>query len=110
VIAQPIDYVLIIWFVLAGLSTAYVAYDQFTNNPEPTVMKWELVLVTLYMGPLGLQLYVMADKKPRPGTHQVTAYPPASDAQCAISSGRCVDRSTDLVVPPSTISRRREWP
>jgi FtsP/CotA-like multicopper oxidase with cupredoxin domain len=69
-VVQPIDYVLIVWFVLAGLSTAYVAYDQFTNNPEPTVMKWGFVLVTLYMGPLGLLLYVMADKEPRPGTHE----------------------------------------
>jgi FtsP/CotA-like multicopper oxidase with cupredoxin domain len=69
-IVLPIDYFLIAWFVLAALSTAYVAYDQFTNNPEPTVMKWGFVLVTLYMGPIGFLLYVMADKEPRPGTHE----------------------------------------
>jgi manganese oxidase len=69
-IAQPIDYFLIAWFVLAGLSSAYVAYDQFANNPEPTVMKWGFVLVTLYMGPIGLLLYVMADKEPQPGAHE----------------------------------------
>src|SRR2546425_10968779 len=28
------------------------------------------VLVTLYMGPLGLLLYVLADKEPRPGAHE----------------------------------------
>jgi hypothetical protein len=28
------------------------------------------ILVTLYMGPLGLLLYVLADKEPRPGTHE----------------------------------------
>jgi hypothetical protein len=33
-------------------------------------MKWGFVLVTLYMGPIGLLLYVMADKEPRPGTHE----------------------------------------
>jgi hypothetical protein len=38
---------LIAWFVLAGLSTVYVAIDQFQNNPEPTVMKWGFILVTL---------------------------------------------------------------
>lgn len=38
-IVQPIDVVLMIWFALAALSTAYVAYDQFTHNPEPLVMK-----------------------------------------------------------------------
>ncbi|HJU04807.1 MAG TPA: DUF4396 domain-containing protein [Nitrospiraceae bacterium] len=69
-IIQPIDVALVIWFALAGLSTAYVAYDQFTNNPEPAVMKWGFILVTLYMGPLGLLLYVLADKEPRPGEHE----------------------------------------
>ena len=66
---QPIDYALLVWFILAVLSTVYVAWDQFHNNPEPVVMKWGFVLVTLYMGPLGLLLYVLADKEPRPGEH-----------------------------------------
>jgi len=48
---QPIDYLLVIWFALAAISTIYVAWDQFTTNPEPTVMKWGFILVTLYMGP-----------------------------------------------------------
>ena len=69
-IAQPIDLVLIVWFALALLSSAYVAYDQFAHNPEPAVMKWGFVLITLYMGPIGLLLYVMADKEPKPGTHE----------------------------------------
>lgn len=37
---QPIDYFLAVWFALAALSTAYVAWDQLRNNPEPVVMKW----------------------------------------------------------------------
>src|SRR3982074_2759293 len=69
-IVQPYDYFLIAWFVVAALSTAYVAVDQFRNNPEPTVMKWGFILVTLYLGPFGLLLYVLADKEPRPGTHE----------------------------------------
>jgi len=69
-IALPYDYFLIAWFVLAGASTAYVAIDQFRNNPEPTVMKWGFILLTLYMGPFGLLLYVLADKEPRPGEHE----------------------------------------
>jgi hypothetical protein len=28
----------------------YVAWDQFRNNPEPPVMKWRFILVTLYLG------------------------------------------------------------
>ena len=67
---QPIDYFLVVWFCLAAASTVYVGVDQYRNNPEPVVMKWGLILVTLYMGPLGLLLYVMADKEPRPGEHE----------------------------------------
>jgi len=70
VLIRPIDYFLLIWFALAGLSTAYVAWDQYRNNPEPAVMKWGFILVTLYMGPLGALLYVLADKEPRPGEHE----------------------------------------
>ncbi|HMI55436.1 MAG TPA: DUF4396 domain-containing protein [Gemmatimonadaceae bacterium] len=68
-ILQPIDFVVYAWLVVAVLSAAYVAYDQFRNNPEAPVMKWGFVLVTLYMGPIGFLLYVMADKEPAPNTH-----------------------------------------
>lgn len=67
---QPIDYFLAIWFALVAASAAYVGWDQFRNNPEPVVMKWGFVLVTLYLGPFGLLLYVLADKEPTPGTHE----------------------------------------
>jgi len=67
---RPVDYFLVVWFALAAVSTAYVAWDQYRNNPEPTVMKWGFILVTLYMGPLGLLLYVLADKEPRPSEHE----------------------------------------
>ena len=67
---QPIDPFVMAWLVLCLLCTAYVAYDQVRHNPEAPVMKWGFVLVTLYMGPLGLLLYVMADKEPAPGTHE----------------------------------------
>src|SRR3546814_5015237 len=38
-------------------------------------MKWGLVLVTLYMGPLGLMLEVSADKEPRHGEHEAFIRP-----------------------------------
>ncbi|RUW31046.1 DUF4396 domain-containing protein, partial [Mesorhizobium sp. M1A.F.Ca.IN.020.06.1.1] len=72
---QPIDYFLVTWFALAGASTLYVGFDQYRNNPEPVVMKWGFILVTLYMGPLGLLLYVLADKEPRPGEHEAFTKP-----------------------------------
>src|SRR5437764_14945416 len=72
---QPIDYFSCVWFLIAGASAVYVGWDQYRNNPEPTVMKWGFILVTLYMGPLGLLLYVLADKEPRPGEHETFIKP-----------------------------------
>ena len=60
---QPFDMFVHVWLITAALSAGYVAWDLFTANPEPSVMKWGFVLVTLYMGPIGLLLYVMADKE-----------------------------------------------
>jgi FtsP/CotA-like multicopper oxidase with cupredoxin domain len=65
----PVDYYLAAWFALTAASTLYVAIDG-AKNPEPSVMKWGFVLVTLYTGPFGLLLYVVADKEPRPGAHE----------------------------------------
>ncbi|MBN8948912.1 MAG: DUF4396 domain-containing protein [Rhodanobacter sp.] len=72
---QPIDIFVYAWLAIAVLSAIYVAWDQFRGNPEPTVMKWGFVLITLYMGPIGLLLYVMADKEPTPGTHEAFVQP-----------------------------------
>src|SRR5881394_1814358 len=72
---QPIDYFLVVWFALAFASAGYVAWDQYRNNPEPVVMKWGFILITLYMGPLGLLLYVLADKEPRHGEHETFIKP-----------------------------------
>ena len=72
---QPIDYFLAVWFALAAGSALYVGVDQYRNNPEPVVMKWGFILVTLYMGPLGLLLYVLSDKEPRPGEHEAFIRP-----------------------------------
>lgn len=65
-----IDVVLLVWFGLTALSVAYVAWDAYRNNPELTVMKWGWVLVTLYLGPVALFLYVLSCKEPYPGTHE----------------------------------------
>ena len=63
------DVLLIGWFTLTFGSAAYVIRDTL-RNPEPGVMKWGWILVTLYMGPIALALYVLADKEPRPGEHE----------------------------------------
>ena len=66
---------LAIWFAAVALSTAYVAWDAFTYNPETAVMKWAFVLVTLYTGPFGLIVYIMSCKEPYPGTHEAFVRP-----------------------------------
>lgn len=65
-----IDVVLLGWFALMLVSVAYIAWDVFRNTPENTVIKWAWMLVTLYMGPFAVALYVLADKEPRPGEHE----------------------------------------
>jgi len=65
-----VDLVLLVWFALTALSVAYVAWDAYRNNPEMTVMKWGWVLVTLFLGPISLALYVLSCKEPAPGTHE----------------------------------------
>ena len=65
-----VDVVLLVWFALTAVSVAYVAWDAWRNNPELTVMKWGWVLVTLYLGPVALMLYVLSCKEPFPGTHE----------------------------------------
>ena len=65
-----IDTVLIVWFTLTALSVAYVAWDAWANNPELGVMKVGWVLVTLYIGPVGLALYILSCKEPAPGQHE----------------------------------------
>lgn len=55
-IVQAIVVIVYTWLILAPLSAAYVAYDQFRHNAEAAVMKWGFVLVTLYVGPVGLLL------------------------------------------------------
>lgn len=65
-----IDVVLLGWFALVALSVVYVAYDVFTKTPENTVIKWAWVLTTLYMGPVAVAFYILADKEPRPSEHE----------------------------------------
>lgn len=70
-----IDVVLLVWFTLTAFSVIYVAYDAITNNPEMRVMKWGWILVTLYLGPVALFLYIMSCKEPAPGTHEEFVHP-----------------------------------
>lgn len=69
------DGLLGVWLISIFVSVAYVAWDAFTYNPEMKVMKWGWVLVTLYIGPIGLILYILSCKEPEPGTHEAFVKP-----------------------------------
>jgi len=70
-----VDVVLLVWFALVACSVAYVAWDAWRNNPELTVMKWGWVLVTAFLGPVALMLYVLSCQEPLPGTHETFIRP-----------------------------------
>ncbi len=61
--------VTMLWFVLTGISVAFVAVD-ITRTPESPVMKWGFVIVTAFLGPVGAFLYVLGCREPMPGSHE----------------------------------------
>lgn len=65
-----IDLIVLGWFAATAASVAYVTWDAVRNNPEMKVMKVGWILVTIYLGPLGLGLYVLSCKEPAPGAHE----------------------------------------
>jgi Domain of unknown function (DUF4396) len=82
-----IDGVMLLWFILTGLSVAFVALD-IRATPEHPVMKWAFVLFTAYSGPFGAFLYVLGCREPLPGTH--VQYVAARWRQALGSTMHCV--------------------
>ena len=64
-----LDGVMLLWFLLAGLSLLFVAVDIRTT-PESPVLKWGFVLLTAYTGVIGAFLYVLGCREPLPGLHE----------------------------------------
>lgn len=60
---------MLLWFVLAGLSVAFVVPDIRTTPAHP-VMKWGFILLVAYTGVFGLVLYVLGCREPLRGTHE----------------------------------------
>ncbi|MEI9998903.1 MAG: DUF4396 domain-containing protein [Verrucomicrobiota bacterium] len=64
-----LDGVMLLWFILTGLSLVFVAID-IQRTPESPVLKWGFVLLTAYTGPVGAFLYVLGCREPLPGLHE----------------------------------------
>ena len=79
--------VMLLWFVLTGLSLLFVAVDIRTT-PESPVLKWGFVLVTAYTGVVGAFLYVLGCREPLPGLHE--RYVAARWRQALGSTMHCV--------------------
>ena len=61
--------VMLLWFLLAGISLLFVAID-IRATPESPVLKWGFVLLTTYTGVFGSFLYVLGCREPLPRRHE----------------------------------------
>ena len=64
-----IEGVMLTWFVLTGLSLAFVVVD-IPKTPESTVLKWAFVILVIFTGPFGAFFYVLGCREPLKGTHE----------------------------------------
>ncbi|HFD92407.1 MAG TPA: DUF4396 domain-containing protein [Gammaproteobacteria bacterium] len=64
-----IDGIMTTWFVLTGLSLAFVVFD-IPKTPESVVLKWAFVILVVFTGPLGAFFYVLGCREPLKGTHE----------------------------------------
>jgi hypothetical protein len=64
-----LNVVMLLWFLLAGISLLFVAID-IPTTPESPVLKWGFVLLTAYTGVVGAFLYVLGCREPLPGLHE----------------------------------------
>jgi len=60
---------MLVWFVLTGGSVAFVVWDSATNGVTSWVQRTAWILVTVYTGPIGAFMYVLACRRPFPGGH-----------------------------------------
>lgn len=64
-----LDGAIILWFILTALSLIFIVVD-IRNTPEEKVLKWGFILLTAYIGPFGVFLYVLGCREPLPGLHE----------------------------------------
>ena len=64
-----LDGVMLLWFILTGLSVSFVAVDVW-KTPEATALRWGFIILTVFAGPLAAFFYVLGCREPLPGTHE----------------------------------------
>lgn len=64
-----LDGAMLIWFTLTFFSVVFVVWDSLFNGVTSWVQRAAWILVTLYTGPVGAFMYVLACRRPFPGGH-----------------------------------------
>ena len=60
---------MVAWFVLCGLSVAFISVD-IASTPAHPVIKWAFVILALFTGPLAAIFYVLGCREPLNQTHE----------------------------------------
>ena len=63
--------IVLLWFVLTAGAVVFVVWDSLTNTPTSWVQRLSWILVTIYTGPVGLFVYLLACRSPGRGLHDV---------------------------------------
>lgn len=92
----------ILWWVLSALSVAFVVAD-WRQAPLDFTMHAGFVLVTAFLGPLGLVLYLLTAREPLPGTHR--RYIGARWKQAVGSTLHCVAGDSVGIVGAAVLTR-----
>jgi len=64
-----VEGIMLVWFVLTGLSLAFIIID-IPKTPESVVLKWAFIILVAFTGPLGAFFYVFGCREPLKGTHE----------------------------------------
>jgi hypothetical protein len=97
-----LDGAMIVWFALTAASVAFVVADSVFNGVTSWVQRTAWILVTAYTGPVGLFFYLLACRRPLPGTHD--AFTSATWKQSLNSEMHCLaGDATGIVVAASIL-------
>jgi len=91
-----------VWFVLTAGSLLFVVWDSLTNAPTSWVQRLAWILVVAYTGPVGLFMYLMACRRPFPGSHD--AFTRAGWKQGVNSEMHCLaGDATGIIIAASIV-------
>ena len=103
-----IEGALLAWYLLTAASAAFMIYDLATNTPAMGVMKVAWVLIALYLGPIGLFIYLLTCRQPLPGLHD--AFIAAHWKQSVGSLAHCLAGDATGIILAAVLTYRFGFP